>query len=123
VTTFHISGRQTGKTHEMIQWLRQHPDGVVLVHSQQAADQFKKQFEDTVRTRFPDTATVIPAGDAKDYFKGQAESLRPVALDNLDLAMREVFGRELDQVTATGHHVVQSGRMTPSRGRIPAVPL
>lgn len=93
MTTYHINGRQTGKTMALLNWLKFYPNGVILVHNQSEKERLLG-LPGVVDSQVETVDSWI-AG-AKD-----GRSPGPVAVDNIEFMIQHFLG-PVDQVTATG---------------------
>jgi hypothetical protein len=89
-----IRGRQGGKTHEAAEWVKAHPDAVMITFSQQEAARLVKQYG-------LDENRVVSFRSATQLGALRGRRVR-IGIDNLDIILRELFGHEVEFVTATG---------------------
>lgn len=95
---FMITGRQMGKTHRMIKWLRQNPHAVAVVHSKNEADRLDREYPDVADriVLYRHLGTVLRSGNHNQI----------VGIDNLDLILHRVLElppmTEIKFITATG---------------------
>lgn len=91
------AGRQTGKTTQLVNWLRTNPDGVLIVHTAIERDRVIKEF--TFLNLNPNrvvTLNHVLSGRIRGKYP------RPIfAVDNLDLILPMILGGTVGPVTMT----------------------
>ena len=100
---FMITGRQGGKTHAAAEWVKANPGAVMITASRAAADHLILDYG-------LDPQQVIPWNSAA-RLRGRHVT---VGIDNLDIILRELLGREVEFVTATGAIAARPRHETPS---------
>ncbi len=87
-------GRQSGKTHQLIEWVKAGSDRVIVTHSQAEADrlvrEYKLKSDQVMAFTFP-TRRLL-----------QQRPNVSIAIDNLDMALFSIFGTVPETVTWTG---------------------
>lgn len=119
---FHVTGRQVGKTHQLLQWMRKAPPGEVRIyvgHNVQAAmDVYRSTFTET--NEYGDKVSEFESWQ----FVGIQEAMKPggwsavrrfnpevrlvLGIDNLDLVLRQMLYEPIGRVTATGIPIAPS---------------
>lgn len=87
-------GRQSGKTHQLIEWVKAGPDRVIVSHSQAEADRLIREYgltsDQVMAFTFP-TRRLL-----------QRRPNVTIAIDNLDMSLFNIFGTVPDRITVTG---------------------
>jgi hypothetical protein len=93
VTQWHITGRRSGKTHQLVQWALEDPSHIILVPHQEQVTFLLNEYG--------------PGLDRKRVLVPTSNNLRgrsnKVGIDNLDLLLQRWLGPiDITRVTATG---------------------
>lgn len=89
----YVSGRQTGKTTDLLFWLKSTPEGVLIVHS--TAEKYRLQKENPELK-----GRIHTAFDAAEGFlRGRRNII--IGIDNLDLILPALFGAPIGPVMMT----------------------
>lgn len=97
---FFISGRQTGKTAILIDWVKMQPDNewrvIVVSNHEQLAQVTQRLGEADVENPDRHVCTI----NSTRYLHGR-KNVR-LGIDNIDLMLSSIFGQSVDIVTGTG---------------------
>jgi hypothetical protein len=87
------SGRQTGKTHHLVEWARERPDRTIITADEREAERLRRTYDLTVEQ-------VVSAQSWSRGHQRYSSNPRELAVDNLDLWLYTQFGN-VTQVTMT----------------------
>jgi hypothetical protein len=107
---FKITGRQRGKTTQVLEWLCRNPEGVIITFSEGRAADLRKQF---LLKNADNALGQISMSEMKRHIRTvrnaySATGMEPTfyAVDDLDLMLHQLLGLgpqdTLDLLTATG---------------------
>lgn len=96
---FMVSGRKTGKTSSLIEWLRLEPNGVIVCHSEQERQRILKKIKEMPWGNEIKDNQVISASSSREKLAGRNVV---VAVDNVDIVLSWLLGAEIQRATATG---------------------
>lgn len=89
------AGRQTGKTTQLVNWLRIHPSGVLVVIHAQERDRILKEYTNVDPDRIVTVQKVLDE-------RAHGRNPRPIyAIDNLDMILPMIFRGYIGPVTVT----------------------
>lgn len=89
----YIAGRQTGKTTNLIAWIGEDPNRVLIVHSMFEAYRLHRDYPDL-------EDQIIPISLVEKSLRGKRDV--EVAIDNLDLILPQLIMARIGPVTYTG---------------------
>lgn len=91
-----ITGRQMGKTEQLVQRMKQHKDAILLVHNWNEAVRISEQYE------IPENRIINAHSALQGALRGRTRSSL-VLIDNLDMILDQLFGPiELATMTRSG---------------------
>lgn len=107
-----LSGRQAGKTYNMVEWASKDPNRVIIVADEQQRkfllDQYGSEDEHGKPTKKDwgiKADQVMVAHNARKRLLGMHARHPEIGIDNLDLVLWSLFG-DVQQATATDIYVV-----------------
>jgi DNA transposition AAA+ family ATPase len=88
-----ITGRGLGKTTQALEWVKEKPKSVLVVHSRQEAERLLQQ-EQTARWSGREGLQDWQVCTVHDYLHGalRGRTTDRLAIDNLDLVLGHIFG-------------------------------
>jgi hypothetical protein len=92
-----VRGRATGKTWQCLQWLNQHPDGVMVCHSMAEVDRLKREAR---RLGLQIDSRQFVSANRLEVLRGRQNV--SLCVDNLDIILPHLLGAPVDMITATG---------------------
>ena len=93
-----LGGRQTGRTTRMIEWLKDNPSGILIVHSESEAQRLSNLHDhDGIMELRLRIVSVESWMNRRPSFH-----LPAVAVDNADMVLQQLLGTGIDVVTMEG---------------------
>lgn len=94
--TVDVSGRASGKTHKILEWMKENPGSRKMIcHSRDEAERLYKSCAGTI----PKNCFITISSALDGSLRG---STGHFAIDNLDLALHRIFGQPIEYVSMTG---------------------
>ena len=100
MTLFQVSGRKTGKTTQLLEWMKQAPEGQIRIMVCSSGNTARHAYDKAISMGMEVTRdNFIEIEDCR-YLIGQS-NIR-LCVDNLDCMLFSIFTQPVDFVTATG---------------------
>ena len=91
-----VGGRRSGKTHKLVEWLKEDPDRVLICHSASEAERLTRDYG-----IHPRQIMSISAWSSRGL-SGMSRPSTKIAVDNLDLVLPILLGVNVEMVALTG---------------------